>query len=343
MLAHGSDRFRVAGERVILHSRLSKGWTARRPAQGTHSEFPGTAVLWDEQYFEVAAADPLPNGGVRYTLLPWRDDQTIRVFEEYSAASEARLAADYQAAQKQRRSNVAARLASVFLGNLPFDAQTRIANELGVSPFRMTMISFIPSVLLLGICVFLMVDAVVKMVPSPIPGWLWMVSVFWLIETGLRYFVAMSQSRGIGSLIGCFVYVLLHPREAVGESKRVIAPQLDIPLDVEIQDRLHMRGPLLTLLSPKEQLELERRYGFNYRDHAYFITWLILAGATVGAISSAVALSYRFRLTALLSLLVAAILIVEQIVRLQRFRRGPAGSVLAFVVRPFARSLLEHA
>jgi hypothetical protein len=207
----------------------------------------------------------------------------------------------------------------------------------------MTLISIIPSLLLVGICVYMMVDAAIRMVPSPIPAWLWMVAVFWLIESGVRYFVAMSQSRGMGSLIGCIVYVILHPREAVSGSKQVVAPQLDIPIDVELQDRLHMRGPLLTLLSRDEQLELERRYGFDYREHATFITWLILIGATIGAISSAVALSYRFRMTALLSLIVATILIVEQIVRLEAFRRGPAGSVLAFVVRPLARSLLGRA
>jgi len=31
MQAYGSDRVRVDGERIVLSSRLPKGWTARAP------------------------------------------------------------------------------------------------------------------------------------------------------------------------------------------------------------------------------------------------------------------------------------------------------------------------
>ena len=57
MLTHGSDRARRVGEKVILQSAISKGWTPRTPKTLTHAEFPGTAVLWEEQYFEVIEAD----------------------------------------------------------------------------------------------------------------------------------------------------------------------------------------------------------------------------------------------------------------------------------------------
>ena len=57
MTPYGSDRVRVDGERIVLSSRLPKGWTARVERTLTSAEFPGTAVLWDEQYFEVIGAD----------------------------------------------------------------------------------------------------------------------------------------------------------------------------------------------------------------------------------------------------------------------------------------------
>src|SRR5688572_7959016 len=105
MQPHGGDRVRVVGERIILLSPIAKGWTARVPKQGTHSEHPGTAVLWDEQYFEVVSAD-MTAGGVRYVLMPWREEHTIRQFAAYDEASEAERIADYSAAEKQRKGSV---------------------------------------------------------------------------------------------------------------------------------------------------------------------------------------------------------------------------------------------
>ena len=81
MLTHGSDRARQAGDKVILHSAIAKGWTPRVAKTLTSAEHPGTAVLWEEQFYEVIEATPQQSGGVRYVLASWRDDQTIRVFE----------------------------------------------------------------------------------------------------------------------------------------------------------------------------------------------------------------------------------------------------------------------
>ena len=83
MLPYGGDRVRSAGGKIVLHSNISKGWTPRRDRTNVHAEFPGTAVLWDDEYFEVVHAELLPQGGVRYVLEPWRDEHVIRVFDRY--------------------------------------------------------------------------------------------------------------------------------------------------------------------------------------------------------------------------------------------------------------------
>src|SRR5258706_16040637 len=84
MQAFGSDRVRVADDgRVLLSSRVGKGWTTRVEKTLTTAEFPGTAVLWSYAYYEVVDAEPLPSGGVRYTLLPWRDAHAMRVVDRY--------------------------------------------------------------------------------------------------------------------------------------------------------------------------------------------------------------------------------------------------------------------
>src|SRR5437868_10565469 len=90
MQAFGSDRVRSGdGEQIVLSSRLSKGWTPRVEKTLTSAEFPGTAVLWEEQYYEVVSAEPLPQGGVRYVLEPWRERHAMRLTDRYDADSEA--------------------------------------------------------------------------------------------------------------------------------------------------------------------------------------------------------------------------------------------------------------
>ena len=88
MQAYGSDRLRQDGERWILASHLDKGWTARVEKTLTTAEFPGTAILWDDRYFEVVGSEPLPPGGVRYVLEPWREQHAMRLTDRYDEPSE---------------------------------------------------------------------------------------------------------------------------------------------------------------------------------------------------------------------------------------------------------------
>ncbi|MEO8036046.1 MAG: hypothetical protein ABI837_16545, partial [Acidobacteriota bacterium] len=91
MQAFGADRVRAGnGEQRILFARRSKGWLPRVPKTLTTAEYPGSAILWDERFFEVVTADPAPAGGVRYVLEPWPENHIIRVSEPYDAASEER-------------------------------------------------------------------------------------------------------------------------------------------------------------------------------------------------------------------------------------------------------------
>src|SRR2546430_17376382 len=98
MRPYGSDRVRARdGERVVLASRLSKGWVPRVGKTLTTAEFPGTAVLWEERYFEVVDAHALPQGGVEYVLEPWREHHVMRVVQQYDEPSEAAPVAEHRA------------------------------------------------------------------------------------------------------------------------------------------------------------------------------------------------------------------------------------------------------
>ncbi|HYC92490.1 MAG TPA: hypothetical protein VEO54_25005 [Thermoanaerobaculia bacterium] len=337
MQPYGSDRVRESGGKVILHSRLSKGWTPRTPKSATHAEFPGTAVLWDDRYFEVLSADPLPAGGVRYTLGDWKDEHTFRVFETYSEESEARLRADHETALRHRRHSRLARLSSMILGHLPGSVQERLANELGLFPARMTLMSLIPPVALFGACVWLFVDAKVDQERSPVPSWLWFLALFMMLDTAVRFLVAMSQNRGIGSIPGTIGYVLYRLATGKRDAPPKLAP-LPVPEEIAQHDSVEWRSWMFTLLPAGEQRALAQRYDYDYRKDAYSVAGAILAVGVLGILSS---VSNLETLGGLTSLIVASLIALEQIARLLAFKKGPAGSVWGALVRPFIRDLLK--
>lgn len=350
MQAFGSDRVRVSGPRVILYARLGKPWTARTPKIGTHAEFPGTAVLWGgDQYFEVVSAAALPAGGVRYVLEPWRDELTMRVTARYDEESEAALAGEFKAAGAQRAQRKLVQLTAILAGHLPAVVQNRLASELGVFPARMTLWSTIPGVALFGACIWAGVSSQMEGVPSAVPLPLFLFAAYMLADSALRFFVAMSQMRGMGSFPGLIIYLLfwllfrwrwptlLSPFTVErGDRLFMLAPDAEVAK----RDSIALRAPLLTLLSPSEQALLERRIGFDYRKHAYFPAWLMLVFGVLG-MGTSFEDARNGSFSAMLSLAVAALLVLEQAMRLLTFRRGPAGSVLAVLVRPFARDLLR--
>lgn len=349
MRAFGTDRLRVSGDRFILLSALPKGWKARTPKSRTHAEFPGTAVLWDDEYFEVVEASAQGNA-VRYVLMPWREEHTIRTFEAYDEASEARLAEDYRRAEKQRRASALSSVSGMFLGFLPEPVQKHLQNEYGVTPSRMTILSCIPPLVLMGLIIYLIVGAKIRGVPSPVPFVVVLLCAALCFESVIRFFVAMSQSRGMGSFLGLIVYSIywrLSPNRATlpsplapppGESTTFMIPPTE---DVVLRDKLEMKGPLLTLLTPLEQKQLAERYGFDYRRHAFWVAWALLFCAAFGVISGVVNVADRGDFGSLLALIVAGAIALEQLLRLSALRRGPAGSFLAVFARMFVRDLLR--
>jgi hypothetical protein len=337
MLTHGADRARQAGDKVILHSAIAKGWTPRTPKTLTNSEHPGTAVLWDEQYYEVIEATALPTGGVRYVLMQWREDHTIRTFESYDAQSEELRIADHERVRRQRRAGFLTNLSGVFLGFLPAPVQMHLENELGVRATRMTLLSCVLVMTTLGICIYAQVDARMRRAESPVPGLLWPILGLLAFEVVIRFFVVMSQGRPMGSILGSIAYAIYRPlsgkRDQLPSASggRGYSVAFTPPAeDVIVRDALTLKEPLLTLLTSAEQKRLAERVGFDYRRTASGVAWVILVAAALGAYTS----------TTPLGMFVAAAVAIEQALRLVKLRREPVGSIFGLLVRPFVRSLL---
>ncbi len=346
MQAYGTDRLREGdGDRFILLCSRAKGWMARVEKTLTTARHPGTAVAWDGRIFEVVAADAGAAGGVRYVLEPWRDEHVIRVSDSYDAESEARREAEYRAAMAREKQRKSANFAGIFTGLLPASVQEHLGNELGLLPAKLTAISVVVPMLVVA---WILIDTVRRIMDpnaAKMPVWALVIAVYLFLESAIRFYLAWMQRRAVGSVIGGIAYLpyyLANRGRAVspfavprGEKLFITTP----PDDVALRDAYSIREPLLSLLSPAEQNALAERFGFDYRKNATIGAGVILVISAIGVISSIVSLP---RLSAVVSLLLASGLAIEQVVRLGALRRGPAGSVLAIFVRPIARKLLKR-
>ena len=337
MTPYGSDRVRVDGERIVLSSRLPKGWTARLQKTLTTAEFPGTAVLWEEQYFEVIGAEALPQG-VRYTLEPWREHHAMRVTARYDADSETALAEEWRAARVREQKRKTAAALALLTGHLPAIVQERIGAELGVLPARMTQWSLVSELMLLAVTIAYIVSE--YMTHHSIPAWPVVVAAFLFLETGFRFLIVWTQHRPAGSSLGVIVYIVWWLMTGRGDDTSPFArpPGLGTPITATPDERVRhdallLREPLATLLPAADQWRLRERFGYDYRRLAGTVAGVILTFAILGVITSIAS-------RAIVTGIVAAAVGAEQIARLAALRRGPTPSVLGWFVRPLLRKLL---
>jgi len=221
-----------------------------------------------------------------------------------------------------------------------------MGNELGIWPARLTMVSIIPAMIFIGLVVNLHVHRRMAM-EAPLPSWAMFLAGYLLLESGIRFFVAMTQNRPLGSLagfLGYTVFYLVAPNRKqlirpVEEASKWM-PTAGVSEEVALQDRCDLLEPLLTLLTPAEQHRLAERFRFDHRKMANTVAGILLFFGVFGLATAAVSLAEGLRFSPMLSFVVSSGLSAEQIARLWNLRRGPAGSVLGVLVRPLARKLL---
>jgi hypothetical protein len=340
MQAYGSDRVREGdGERLVLLSRISKAWTPRAPKTLTSAEFPGTAVLWEERYFEVISADALPQGGVRYVLEPWRDMHAMRTIDHYDDAHEAERLADHRTRIARETKRKSANALAVLAGHLPAAVQEELGRELGIVATRLTIISALGVYALVIALVLWIVSGIMAGTPRPLPAYL--MTGYFFIETSLRFGIAWLTGRPAGSAIGVVSYILYYYSAAdraravspFAREKGTIVTIGETPAERVASDALLMREALVTLLSPADQARVAARFGYDYRDQSRLIAILILFFAAIGVATS-------LHRGAVISLIAASVIAAEQVYRLVILRSRPAGSILGIAARPFVRKLL---
>ncbi len=336
MQPYGSDRMRLDGDRIILASRMNKGWTPRVVKDFTTAEFPGTAILWDDQYYEVVSADPLPPDGVRYVLEPWREQHAIRVTDRYDEDSESGRVAEYQKKLMREKQRKGVNALAILTGHLPAQVQQLLASELGVPAPRLTLVSIMGMYAVVAAIVLAAVSMMMRRegLPLVVVG----IGVYLTLENTIRWHISWSQSRPMGSVFGWIAYALYYAITRKGPSpfeveKGYSVTITDAPPDVAQQDALKMREGFFTLLPAADQARIAARWGYDYRRESRIVASIILVGSVIGVLSSRSS-------GAAVSMFMAALLAGEQVYRLVAFRHGPAGSILGILVRPFVRKYL---
>jgi nitrate reductase NapE component len=190
---------------VTLACPISKGWRAREqaPRRALH---PGTAVSWLGRVFEVVAVRPTSEGGVVYSLAPWREDLAIRSLEPYDADSERERAAEHAWKASSIRNRRVALFLSPLLGHLPGAVQARMEAEFGAPATFMTAVSALPllAIGIVGVVGFFVRMAGGSIAPLPEPSA--PLSVYLFGESAMRLAVVATESRPAGSIPGFLLY-----------------------------------------------------------------------------------------------------------------------------------------
>ena len=348
----GTDRVVAeADDTVVLECRLPKDWIPRSERTVTSVAHPGTAVEWDGRWYEVVEAAARRSGGMRYTLAPWREHDVMRTAQRYDEATEKAR----EAARARRGRAEAARRWSIAMaplsGHLPAAVQETMEAEYGAPAVLMSVASVVIPALYGLACLGWTVAERMRGDIPPVPGFLVDLGLVLLVESIVRFLVVVALGKPIGSALGHAAYSLAHV--AAGRKPGMVDPlpryeplrgrQPVDPGPTPLRDRYSMMEPVLALLSPGEQLVLVDRFGFDPRRWGKRSAILLTVMTSAGVVSDTAGLIVGRRgFWTIASLLAALVLLVEQIARLSRLRSGPAGSVLAHLVRPFARPLLAR-
>lgn len=352
--AYGTDTL-VEGAAGQFHlvCTTSKGWMARRERTPTTRSLPGTAVSWDGDWFEVLAAETLGRNAIRYTLAAWPDSEAIRHPSGYGEAFEAARGARAVEIRTDEARRRLLTLLAPLTGLLPCEVQERLTDRYGIPSLLPTYLSLIAPTLYGVACLHWWVRFMADGTPPPVSSVMLLAGSYALSESIIRLRITMSVNRPVGSAPGIIGHSLFDlwrrwrrgpdsEAELRARSQAMRGPGPDAAR--LLADRYKMLEPMLALLPEEDQRALQASFGFDPQLWGRRTATLLLTLCVLGAASDIAAITLGGRgIGSLASLVVAAILGIEQVLRLAALRSGPAGSMLGALVRPFAKPLLAPA
>src|SRR5439155_3795987 len=131
--------------------------------------------------------------GVEYGLEPWPDHHVMRVVQHYDEASEKARLAEHQARLRRETQRKSANAMALLTGQLPAVVQNAMADELGLLPARITIVSLLGSFALLAACILWIVSYTMRQLPPPLP--LILLAAYLGVENSLRFLIVWTQGR----------------------------------------------------------------------------------------------------------------------------------------------------
>jgi len=354
--AYGLDRVvRLADGAYLIVSPGSKGWTPRLGGSQTKAAHPGAAVRWSDRLFEVAAADPLADGGIRYRLEPWDDRNAMRVVHSYDEPSDAAREREHGQRARSHDWRLLSWIFAPLLGHLPGAVQHRMETEFDAPARWMTIFSALPVFVIGFLGLFGQILGA-----AGAGGYLGFempvaVAAYLTGESAVRIGSAWVGGEPMGSLVGVLLWELVATAfgRRRGDVRRgaVSGAPPGRPVDSEerLRDRFQMLEPFLALLPERDQRHLVARFQFDALRWGrvsvgvlFVVGGLNFVASILDLLGGSTSAGDVSGVIDLVWLVIGAGLCLEQFLRRAALaRRDPRGSVLGALVMPLARPLLE--
>ncbi|MEM9599212.1 MAG: hypothetical protein AAGD06_33395 [Acidobacteriota bacterium] len=143
------------------------GWQARKPEELGRAPFPGTALEFEERWYEIIGQGR-EGSWFRYDLSPWSDNQTLRRADGLTPEGCRAHAAEVRRRKQRERRSRDLTFAGAFAGLLPTAEQERLELEYGVSAVRNTLFTAVP---FLSVSIFLIMVAVSRVLGTDFGRW----------------------------------------------------------------------------------------------------------------------------------------------------------------------------
>lgn len=188
--------------------REKPGWQARLPGGLIEATFAGTAVHFEDRYYEVVAARSV-GGWVSYYLDAWDDACVLRRIVELSPEVTARETATRRAEVSERSTATALALLAPLVGLLPAEIQQRIELRYGLPASRATswsaavMLAVSAALFVLGLGAAFAGAEGASGAPAPRAA---APAKYFMIESLLRLGAALAAGEANGTLpvVACF-------------------------------------------------------------------------------------------------------------------------------------------
>jgi hypothetical protein len=242
------------GQLVVTSPRLDLGW---RVVDG---QVPGTAVMWHDEPFEVAARTAAGNGH-RWTLRPWPVTGTMRDVVTLDSQFVASTAAKSTTERRGHRNRVGTTLLLPFFGLVPARVQERWQSEWLFPAELATWLSAALELLSGGFGVIQLAALAFGgewFLPFPL-RFLALVGPLMVGEAMVRLVLVAARSEPVGSVVGLPLLVF--------ETTGGVAAPATVP---EVRSFDRDRG-VLELVSPMNRVDWDHDGLLPYRD-----TWFIL-------------------------------------------------------------------